>query len=219
MKINEITEDISRRGFLKGAAAAAASAATGAIAAPFSHNQTTDQMDSSAKPKKYSQVKSEDGSALLEIHWPESGKASDMRPEASGAVIGVPGQTLDLVGRGTAGRIKFGSSPPLPVTFSSATSGNYSIAWIHLSTAKTWDEISKDGRYQLEGRALARKLLTFSGEVKIEVPIYRVGNKVFTFKIEPDDQTKKLGTNEEQVEEDATPDAINDIVRLSRNKR
>ena len=179
MRLHEIIpndpllEDLSRRGFLKGIAGAAASSATGAMAAPFRHGSHTDQM-TGKEEGKYSTVVSDNSNAKLIIQWP--GHSSP------GVVITVPGKVINYktgrFGSGAGARIKIGNLPVEDISIYSPDSGNYSKAFLGFDN---------------ENRArIARQILKSSGPLKIEIPIFREGNVVFAFTIEPDEIVKQI---------------------------
>lgn len=159
-----LLEDLTRRGFLKGIGAAAGMAATGATASPFKHGEYKDQM-TGERQGRYSKVKADNKNATLEILWPVSGQAM--------TIIDIPRATINFKIHGAIGRIKIGNDPVQDFDLSMGDSGNYS-----------WGaNLSAD---------IARKILSHSGEVKIEVPIYRTGPEIFKFTIEQDNITKSI---------------------------
>jgi TonB family protein len=159
-----LLEDMSRRGFLKGLGAAAGMAATGASAAPFSHGEYKDQMTGKSDGK-YSKVRSDDGRATLTLDWPVGGRGQ--------LIVSIPGTTINFGARGAAGRIKIGSGPVQDVWLNQGQTGSYSWAGIL-------------------NNSLISKILSHSGEVKIEVPFYRTGPEIFKFTIEQDNITKSM---------------------------
>ena len=97
----ELDEDLSRRGFLKGAGAAAVAGAAGsAMAAPFKHTTDKDQM-TGEKTADVSTVKSNDGKAILELR----------RGAKPMVVLEVPGTTFNAGRLGTNCRYKIGNGP------------------------------------------------------------------------------------------------------------
>jgi TonB family protein len=158
-------EEVDRRGFLKGLGAAAVAGAAGsAMAAPFKHGEYKDQMTGQSQGR-YSKVRADNKNATLEISWPNSGQSM--------TVIDIPGATINFGVYGATGRIKIGDSPVQEFGLSKGDSGNYS--WGANLNAN-----------------IARKILSHSGEVKIEVPIYRTGPEIFKFTIEQDNITKSI---------------------------
>ena len=171
MRLHEIIpndpllEDLSRRGFLKGVGAVAGSAATGAMAAPFRHGEYKDQMSGKSQGK-YSKVRADNGNATLTLHWPGSDQ-----PRID---IDLPGKTINFGASGAAGaRVKIGNGPVIETYLNRGQSGNYS-----------WGAILDTN--------LVRKILTHSGELKIEVNIFRTGPEIFKFTIEQDNITKSI---------------------------
>jgi TonB family protein len=168
-----LLEDLSRRGFLKGIAGAAASSATGAMAAPFRHGSHTDQM-TGKEEGKFSTVVSDNSNAKLIIQWP--GHSSP------GVVITVPGKVINYktgrFGSGAGARIKIGNLPVEDISIYSPDSGNYSKAFLGFDNANR--------------ARIARQILKSSGPLKIELPIFREGNVVFAFTIEPDEIVKQI---------------------------
>lgn len=179
MKVNDIiTEDqideIDRRGFLKGLGAATLGATGMANAAPFKHGEYKDQMTGKSDGK-YSTVSSDNSNAKLIIQWPGN--------KSAGAIIKIPGETINYKigsygGLSTSGRIKIGDGPVENVGLTAPDSDNYSEGFLFGSAGT------------MEG--IARRILKSKGELKIEVPIYRQGNKVYIFTIEPDDIVKQI---------------------------
>lgn len=175
MKLHDIIpndpllEDLSRRGFLKGVGAAAGSAATGAMAAPFRHGEYKDQMTGKSQGR-YSKVKADNGNATLTLRWPGSDQ-----PRID---IDLPGKTINFGASGAAGaRVKVGNGPVIETYLSKGQSGDYS-----------WGAILDTN--------LVRKILTHSGELKIEVDIFRTGPQIFKFTIEQDQVTKDFSTQQ-----------------------
>lgn len=176
MRLHEIIpndpllEDLSRRGFLKGVGAAAGMAATGAQAAPFSHGEYKDQMTGKSKGR-YSTVKADNGNATLTLKWPGSGRAR--------IDIDLPGKIINFGASGSSGaRIKVGNGPVIETYLNRGESGDYS-----------WGAILDTN--------LVQKILAHSGELKIEVNIFRTGPEIFKFTIEQDNITKSIPKNSE----------------------
>jgi len=176
MRLHEIIpndpllEDLSRRGFLKGLGAAAGMAATGAQAAPFSHGEYKDQMTGKSKGR-YSTVKADNGNATLTLKWPGSGRAR--------VDVDLPGKTINFGASGSSrARVKVGNDPVIETYLNRGESGDYS-----------WGAILDTN--------LVRKILAHSGELKIEVNIFRTGPEIFKFTIEQDNITKSIPKNSE----------------------
>jgi hypothetical protein len=173
---SEVDEDISRRGFLQGlGAAAVAGAAGGAAAAPFRHGEYKDQMTGQLQGK-YSKVKSNDGKALLDISWPGSNQ--------SYLIIEVPGKTINFNVSGTAdARVKIGAGPVINTYLNRGKSGDYS-----------WGAILNDD--------IINKILTHQGELKVEIPLFRIGPTVYNFTIEQDQTTRSYSqANKTQIQQ------------------
>jgi TonB family protein len=173
-------EDLSRRGFLKGVGAAAGMAVTGAQAAPFSHGEYKDQMTGKSKGR-YSTVKADNGNATLTLKWPGSGQAR--------IDIDLPGKTINFSASGSSGaRVKIGNGPVIETYLSRGQSGDYS-----------WGAILDTN--------LVRKILSHSGELKIEVNIFRTGPEIFKFTIEQDNITKSIPAPKKPEVKKDTPDS------------
>ena len=177
MKITDVVnEDITRRGFLQGAGAAAVAGAAGsAMAAPFRHGEYKDQM-TGASQGKYSTIKSNDGRASLELSWPGQGQ--------SYLAVDVPGKIINFGASGTAAaRIKIGNGPVINTYLNRGTSGNYS-----------WGAIFNND--------IINKVLTHQGELKVEIPLYRDGGTVYNFTVEQDQTTKSYSqSNKTQIQQ------------------
>lgn len=182
----DMLDEISRRGFLKGAGAAAGLAATGAVAAPFRHGGYVDQMTGQGKGN-YSVVKSDNSNASLTIQWP--GKT-----EFPGAVIQIPGAIVSYEVKSKVwqaqGRIKIGNEPVESVTFFRPDSGKWDTAMLSFD----YGEFTK-------ASDIARKILKHSGKVKIEVPLYKQGPTVFDFTIEQDKITQQYQKDDSIAQE------------------
>ena len=172
MKINQIISEIDRRGFLKGMGAAAAVGATSsAMAAPFRHGSHTDQM-TGKEEGKFSEVRADTGNAKLTLIWPGAGQP--------GIDIDLPRKIINFSAKGAAGaRVKIGNGPVIETYLNRGTSGDYS-----------WGRILDTN--------LVRKILNHSGELKIEVDIFRTGPEVFKFTIEQDHVTKDFSTQQKK---------------------
>ena len=144
-------------------AAAVAGAAGGAMAAPFRHGEYKDQM-TGANQGKYSIIKSDNSSAYLHISWPGT--------TYSGFIITIPRTIINLRVSGTGGRIKIGGK----------------VEDIQLNRMSDGDPYSAG----VSDAAIARKILTTPGELLVEVPIYREGNQIYKFTVEPDLITKSI---------------------------
>lgn len=174
-----LLEELSRRGFLKGVGAAAGMAATGAQAAPFSHGEYKDQMTGKSKGR-YSTVKADNGNAILTLKWPGSGQAR--------IDIDLPGKTINFSASGSSGaRVKIGNGPVIETYLSRGQSGDYS-----------WGAILDTN--------LVRKILAHSGELKVEVNIFRTGPEIFKFTIEQDNITKSVPNPEVKKSQAASDD-------------
>ena len=197
MKISEIiSEDISRRGFLRGAGAAAAGAASSAMANPFNLNVQTDQMTD--RTSKWNSVESDNGNAQLHI----MGKNTPY-PQLT---LYVPGKTLNLGSSIFKGKMRFGSDPAFDVSGYPISSTNSALS-IYVAGSGP-----RDGKKN----NLMSKVENYSGVVKIQFQSYGDDLPVYVFTIEPG--SNKMRTNEEQVEEDATPDSISQINKLTRKR-
>jgi len=174
-------QEVDRRGFLKGMGAAAGMAATGAQAAPFSHGEYKDQMTGKSQGR-YSKVKADNGNATLTLRWPGSDQ-----PRID---IDLPGKIINFGASGAAGaRVKVGNGPVIETYLNRGQSGNYS-----------WGAILDTN--------LVRKILTHSGELKIEVNIFQTGPEIFKFTIEQDNITKSIpAPNKKEVKKDETGSA------------
>jgi hypothetical protein len=160
-----LEEDITRRGFLQGAGAAAvAGTAGGAMAAPFRHGEYKDQM-TGANQGKYSTIKSDNSNATLQIQWPGT--------KQPGFILDIPGEVLQLGIDGASGRIKINGKLENIYFNRMVDHGAYSSAGV----------LSDN---------IARKLLKSNGEVLIEIPVYGKGNKVYKFTVEPDSIVNQL---------------------------
>jgi hypothetical protein len=164
----ELLDEISRRGFLKGLSAAAVAGAAGSVmAAPFKHTTSKDQM-TGEKTADVSTVKSNDGKAILELH----------RGANPMVVLEVPGAIFNARTFGTSCRYKIGNGPVIETLLGKPSSG-----------ASNWGAILPQFN---GGQGLAEKIMQHSGEVLFEVDLYRIGPKVFKFTIEPDATSKNV---------------------------
>ena len=156
-------EEIDRRGFLKGMGAAAAAGAAGsAMSAPFNHGNHVDQM-TGKENGKYSEVRSDNSNAVLSIQWPGH--------SWPGVWIEIPGATINFDSAdGTTGRVKINGTVK-EMSLDRVGSGSYSKAKTDIPP---------------------KSILTTSGDLWIEVPIYRKGNQIYKFTIEPDLITKSI---------------------------
>jgi hypothetical protein len=174
--IEEMLAEIDRRGFLKGLGAAAATAAvpTLAKAAPFKHGEYKDQM-SGEKQGKFAKVKADNGNATLSVNY------QDKLPLVR---VDIPGSIIYFKRDFSSVRIKFGNNPVEKTGMTQGTSNNYS-----------WGAIPD--------RDIVNRILSHTGELKIEVDLYKDGPKVFKFTIEQDATTKKFSQdNKAQIEKD-----------------
>ena len=166
---SELDEDLTRRGFLKGAGAAAVAGAAGsAMAAPFKHSQTVDPMTDKAQGGN-STVVSDDGSAKLYIQW-NSGVWFDLNQGRVGynsTSTGFPLQTM---------RIKLGNNPVQDI--GGTVNKNFKSIQVGIDPADT--------------KQLASKILKHSGELRLEVLLADGNKKVFKFTIEPDATSKSV---------------------------
>lgn len=177
-------DEISRRDFLKGIGAVAGSTALGnANSAPFSHGEYKDQMTGTSEGR-FSKVRSNDGKAILEISWPEN--------KMPMTVIEIPGATINFGVYGSSGRIKIGDSPVQNFGLSQGKSGNYS-----------WGANLDKG--------IARKLLTHSGPVKVEVELFRTGAVIFNFTLEQDAVTSQIKAPSKNKSPDSTSKSSDQI--------
>ena len=172
----EILDELTRRGFLKGLGAAAATAAVPSLAkaAPFKHGEYKDQM-SGEKQGKFAKVKADNGNATLEIEY-DSGQPK--------VIIDIPRTVINYRRQMSDVRIKIGNSPVESTYLNQGTANDYSWGAI----------LDKD---------LANRILSHSGELKFEVNFYKDGPKVFVFTIEQDTVTKKFSQdNKSQIGKD-----------------
>jgi len=163
----------SRRGFLKKAGAAALGmAGANALAKPFQHRKEKNDMDDTQT--KVSAVSSDNSNAILHVIWPGS--------QNPGVVLEVPGKVIPAGLHGGQARIKFGGNPPEILSCGTLGSGRSSMVPMWPS-----EDDMDIGRVNL-----AKRILSYSGPLKIEIEIYNEGKKVFNFTIEQDKITKQL---------------------------
>jgi hypothetical protein len=169
-------DEITRRGFLKGIGAAAGLAATGAMAAPFKHGQNVDPMDN--KPgAKTATVKSNDGMAELYIQYGDKSQPDGVWIDIKNGKIERPDTDF--------GRVKFSSEPVKKVWGGVDRNSGFKSAQLGGSSADETSEYSTS--------KLARKILSHSGELKVEIPVYGKGKVIYIFTIEPDETSKQTG--------------------------
>ena len=183
--IEEMLAEIDRRGFLKGLGAAAATAAIPSMAkaAPFSHSKNVDPMTNKERGKS-SAVKSDNSDAVLTIQWPGH--------EAPGVWISIPKNntmdfTNDII---VSSRIKI--------------NGN-------ISNLKLW-QLSGGNYNQAKIDISPNEVLKASGDLWIEIPMFRGERKIFKFTLEQDKETKKF------KQDDDEQDAI-DAKQLAKQKQ
>lgn len=179
----EILDEISRRGFLKGILATAAGAAASQVnAEPFRHVQQVDQMTGKTQGN-VSIVKSDNSNAILKVSWGDS-KLSYW------ASIYIPNSVINYrssqVGSVAPGRIKIGDSPVETINMYQSVEGDYSHAFLGFDYNKNDKQATR----------IARNILNANGKVKIEVPIYRDGPRVFDFTIEQDAITQQFSKDD-----------------------
>ena len=163
-------EEVDRRGFLKGLGAAAVAGAAGsALAAPFNHGSYKDAMTGEGGGG-FSLIKSDNSNASLQISWPGSNQP--------GFIITIPRTVINMGVRGAGGRIKIGGK----------------VDSIFLNPLRSNDP-SSAGVLDAD---IARKILNTPGELLIEVPIYREGNQIYRFTVEPDAITKDFEKRQKQ---------------------
>ena len=169
--IEEMLAEIDRRGFLKGLGAAAATAAIPSMAkaAPFSHGKNVDPMTNKERGKN-STVKSDNSDAVLTIQWPSH--------EYPGVWISIPKNntmdfTNDII---TSSRIKI--------------NGN-------ISNLKLW-QLSGGNYNQAKIDISPNTVLKASGDLWIEIPMFRGERKIFKFTLEQDKETKKFKQDDDE---------------------
>jgi hypothetical protein len=167
-------DEISRRDFLKGAGATAGSVATDALSAPWSHHQYKDEMDDTIH--KSSSVVSNDGQARLLAPRNTSENYVSLNINDR-----IDFDHLDYGNLCAKGRIKIGSMPASEIHLNQITRGTNQVFVLGLD--KNYARINFDKI--LFG---LKKPTT----VKIEVPIFRKGRKIYTFEIEPDVVTRNI---------------------------
>lgn len=138
-----------------------------ASATPFSHHQSIDQM-TGEKTGGVSTVISDSKNAILILQY--GGHEQQL------VGIRIPKAIINFGVNGVNGRAKLGDAPVFNVHFDQSTDGSYDLALIPDSH-------------------LASKIANFSGELKIEVPIFQQGSKVFRFSIESDQTSKKISND------------------------
>ena len=194
MKIREMLDsldEISRRDFLKGAGATAGLAATDAISAPFKHSTPVDPMTNKSIGK-FTTIKSDNNQAFISILNSGPGSVSINVPEYIDTQI----KTRSVFPLQAQGRIKFGNGPVLPITLGQFKIGKFAI---------------------IDTAGIRQKILTHTGEMKIEIPLSRSGAVVYKFTIEPDATSQELAKNNKDLDE-ASDDAVARILELSKNK-
>jgi len=160
MGTQEVDEDLSRRGFLKGAGAAAvAGVANDSEAGPWITNSQQDPMDNSTS--KSNTIKSTDGSAYL--------KVNDNKSVSFFVTNNIMLQVSEFTSYGPAleYRIKIGNDLRADTGYVFGVKRSGFI-------------LTLGGEYSSE---LGNKLLNFNGIVKIEVPVYPDKRKIFEFEI------------------------------------
>jgi hypothetical protein len=171
MKKHGIEEDLSRRGFLRGAGAAAVAGAAGsAMAAPFKHSQNVDPMTDKAQGGT-STVVSDDGSGKLHIQWNSENSGvwfylNQGLLGFSSVSSGFPLQSM---------RIKIGNSPV-----------NDTVGTV----SKNFKSMQIGGPD--DTKQLASKILKHSGELRLEVLLANGNKKVLKFTIEPDATSRSV---------------------------
>jgi hypothetical protein len=183
--IEEMLAEIDRRGFLKGLGAAAATAAIPSMAkaAPFSHSKNVDPMTNKERGKS-SAVKSDNSDAVLTIQWPGH--------EAPGVWISIPkNNTMDFTN---------------DIIMSSRIKINGNI-----SNLKLW-QLSGGNYNQAKLDISPNTVLKASGDLWIEIPMFRGERKIFKFTLEQDKETKKF------KQDDDEQDAI-DAKQLEKQKQ
>ena len=139
--------------------------ASGTSAATFVTSNNVDPMTGKITGK-YSTITSKDGSASLYLEWGKKG----------GAWLDVKSGLIDnaLDDQGYVGRIRFGNGTVQKI--SGVVSRNFKS--IQLGGHSDYSS-SED----LGTNVISEKIRNHKGELKIEIPIYNLGNKVFVFNI------------------------------------
>jgi TonB family protein len=115
--------------------------------------------------------------------WAEGGRSARI-------LVDGPGRTINFSTHGATGRIKIGDAPVQDFHLQKGESGDYS-----------WG-----GNFNAN---IAKKILSHSGELKVEIPIYRTGPEIFKFTIEQDNITKSMPKAEpKKVEPKSSQDNI-----------
>lgn len=165
MKIRDLQQpinEIDRRGFLKGLGATAAAGATGSAMAAPFRHSKNVDPMTGKENGKYSEVRSDNSNAVLSIQWPEH--------KWPGVFIDIPRGIINFGVYGASGRIKI-NGKVADVSLSRISNRSYSSASIDIPP---------------------RTVLTATGDLWVEVPIYNDGDRVFKFTIEPDSITKAI---------------------------
>jgi len=170
-------DEISRRDFLKTAGAAAGLAATDALAAPWQHGQSKDEMDNTTT--KYSSIVSIDRNAELFVHHVHGNLLFHI---LRGRKMIDFDKFTD--GRGISrGRLKLGNHAPDNVRLEQLSRGGQ----IYIISSPDYD--------------LTQTLFKIKNPtvVKIEIPFYGGTRSVYTFEIEPDKKLQTLSPGSAQA--------------------
>jgi len=165
---------------------------------PWLYNGMTDQMTGESKGGK-ARVWSENGEALLEVYFGPNTK--DI------VFIEVKNKVINFGVDGTSVRIKAGGKV-INAHLDRPTSGAYDYGGIH----EEWYP------------GLIKRIFA-GGEIKVEVPLFREGPKIYIWNVQPfnpDDPWGIKASKKEQPEkpiEEASDEAIARIVELSKDKK
>jgi len=165
---------------------------------PWIYNRMTDQMTGESKGGK-AKAWSENGEAILEVYFGPNTKEI--------VFIEVKNKIINFKVDGTSVRIKAGGKV-IGAHLGRPTSGAYDYGGIH----------------EQDNPGLIKRIFA-GGEIKVEVPLYREGSKIYTWNVKPfnpDDpwgiKASKKAPSEEPIEE-ASDEAIARIVELSKDKK
>lgn len=138
--------------------------ASGTSAATFVTSNNVDPMTGKITGK-YSTITSKDGSASLYLEWGKKG----------GAWLDVKSGLIDnaLDDQGNVGRIRFGNNAVQKID--GVVSRNFKS--IQLGGHPSYDS-------ELPTNVISEKIRNHKGELRIEIPIFNNGNRVFVFNIE-----------------------------------
>lgn len=221
----EQLDEINRRDFMKAAGGGLAGATVGGY---FAGDKELSQPTTPTKSEPKPNVKQPEVQRDRDKDWIYNGVSDPMTGESKGGrawvmsddgqarlevlfggskqliVIEVKNQIINFTIDGAGGRIKVGGKV-IPVHIDRPTSGAYD-----------WGGIWENWHPGLTKRLFA------GGEIKVEVPIYREGNKIYTWHVSPFNpkdpwgiKASKKTPSEEPIEE-ASDEAIARIVELSK---